>query len=241
LDALDEPMPSDSALKQQIEYYRARAGEYDQWFLREGRYDHGPERNQRWFDETREVAAALDAFRPAGSVLELACGTGNWTGHLLRHATDLTAVDATPEVLAIHREKHPPEGAGAKIDYIEADLFAWEPPRRFDVVFFGFFLSHVPPEKFEAFWRLVAAALRPGGRFFLVDSLREESSGAADHQLPTGGSVTMTRRLNDGREFSVYKVFYEPDELETRLRTLGWNAAASRTAHYFLHAQGSRA
>ncbi len=230
-------MASDSALLQQIEYYRARAGEYDQWFYRQGRYDHGSELNRLWFLETQEVADALAVFKPSGSVLELACGTGNWTGHLLRHATDLTAVDATPEVLALHRQKHP----DAKIEYVEADLFAWEPPRQWDVVFFGFFLSHVPPEKFEPFWRLVEAALRPGGRFFLVDSLREESSGAADHQLPTGSDVKMTRRLNDGREFSVYKVFYEPDELETRLRKLGWNATASQTAHYFLHAEGSRA
>lgn len=226
----------DSALQQQIEYYRARAGEYDQWFYREGRYDHGPELNRLWFDETKIVAEALDAFRPEGSVLELACGTGNWTGHLLRHATDLTAVDATPEVLAIHRHKHP----DAKIEYIEADLFAWQPPRQFDRVFVGFFLSHVPPEKFEAFWSLVWTALRPGGRFFLVDSLRDPSSGAADHQLPTGADVTMTRRLNDGREFSVYKVFYEPEALQEKLRDLGWNATVSRTAHYFLYAEGTR-
>ena len=32
-------------LQEQIAYYRARAGEYDQWFLREGHYDHGPELN----------------------------------------------------------------------------------------------------------------------------------------------------------------------------------------------------
>lgn len=29
----------DPTLQQQIDYYRARAGEYDQWFYREGRYD----------------------------------------------------------------------------------------------------------------------------------------------------------------------------------------------------------
>jgi SAM-dependent methyltransferase len=234
-------MDSDRALREQIEYYRARAGEYDQWFYRQGRYDHGPELNRLWFAETREVVDTLDAFRPAGSVLELACGTGNWTGHLLRHATDLTAVDATPEVLALHRQKYRQQGADAKIEYLEADLFSWQPPRQWDVVFFGFWLSHVPPEKFAPFWRLVEAALRPGGRFFLVDSLRDPSSSAADHQLPAPSEVTMTRRLNDGREFSVYKVFYEPDELAARLLKLGWNATASRTAHYFLHAEGSRA
>ena len=33
----------DSLIKQQIEYYRARASEYDEWFLRQGRYDRGEE------------------------------------------------------------------------------------------------------------------------------------------------------------------------------------------------------
>ena len=48
-----------------------------------------------------EVTDALDAFRPAGSVLELACGPGVWTRQLLRHASDVTAVDASKEMLAI--------------------------------------------------------------------------------------------------------------------------------------------
>ena len=34
----------------------------------------------------QELAEALEAFRPAGQVLELACGPGVWTGQLLRHA-----------------------------------------------------------------------------------------------------------------------------------------------------------
>ena len=43
-----------------------------------------------------ELTDALDAFRPAGSVLDLACGPGTWTPQLLRHASDVTAVDASP-------------------------------------------------------------------------------------------------------------------------------------------------
>jgi SAM-dependent methyltransferase len=32
-------------------------------------------------------------------VLELACGPGVWTGQLLRYGSDVTAVDASPEML----------------------------------------------------------------------------------------------------------------------------------------------
>jgi ubiquinone/menaquinone biosynthesis C-methylase UbiE len=84
----------DELLHEQIAYYRARASEYDEWFLRTGRYDRGEEQNSRWFAEVAEVAAALDAFRPAGRVLELAAGTGLWTERLARYADHITALDA---------------------------------------------------------------------------------------------------------------------------------------------------
>ena len=38
-------------LQEQVDYYRARASEYDEWFYRIGRYDRGSEINQRWFNE----------------------------------------------------------------------------------------------------------------------------------------------------------------------------------------------
>ncbi len=56
--------------EEQITYYRARAGEYDEWFLREGRHDRGLEANAQWFAEVAEVAATLDTFAPRGRVLE---------------------------------------------------------------------------------------------------------------------------------------------------------------------------
>lgn len=34
-------------LEEQIEYYRARAAEYDDWWFRRGRYDRGADANRR--------------------------------------------------------------------------------------------------------------------------------------------------------------------------------------------------
>ncbi len=92
-------------LEEQLAYYRARAGEYDEWFLREGRHDRGPEWNRRWFSEVEEVRRELARFRPTGEVLEIACGTGLWTAELARYADRVTAVDASPEVLEINRAR----------------------------------------------------------------------------------------------------------------------------------------
>ena len=65
----------DRFLAEQIEYYRARANEYDEWFFRQGRYDRGPELNKRWFEEIETLRDEIDRFKPAGEILELACGT----------------------------------------------------------------------------------------------------------------------------------------------------------------------
>jgi demethylmenaquinone methyltransferase/2-methoxy-6-polyprenyl-1,4-benzoquinol methylase len=223
-----------SLLEQQIAYYRARSGEYDEWFYRQGRYDRGPEVNQLWFAEAQIVAEALDAFQPAGSVLELACGTGIWTERLVRHADAVTAVDASPEMLALNARRVRSD----KVSYVEADLFAWEPSRQFDAVFFSFWLSHVPPARFEDFWRLVRRALRPGGRFFFIDSHCEPTSTALDHAPPDFTATRSTRRLNDGREFEICKVFYDPLALQERLERLGWSAGVTRTPNYFIYGHG---
>lgn len=229
----------DTLLQEQIAYYRARAGEYDEWFLRQGRYDRGPELNRQWFAEAEEVAQALADFAPTGRVLELACGTGLWTQHLARRATSITAVDSSPEVIEINRQRLGMANA-EKVEYVQADLFAWQPARHYDVVFFSFWLSHVPPERFSAFWEMVRAALTPGGRVFFIDSLYSETSTASDHRLEGQEATTLTRRLNDGQEFRIVKVFYQPETLAAQLEALGWQARAQATAHYFLYGSARR-
>jgi SAM-dependent methyltransferase len=227
-------MDVESLLRQQMEYYRARAPEYDQWFLRQGRYDRGPQANADWFAEIAVVRAALDRFQPAGDVLELACGTGLWTQQLVGAARRITAVDSSPESLELNRAQL----NSPTVRYLQADLFAWHPEEQFDAVFFGFWLSHVPAEKFEAFWRMVAASLKPGGRMFFVDSKYEPTSTAQDHRLGDPDEGTVLRRLNDGREFRIVKNFYRAEALAGRLQTLGWTTDLHETPRYFLYGEG---
>jgi hypothetical protein len=87
---------------------------------------------------------------------------------------------------------------------------------------------------FDRFWRFVKHSLRPGGRVFFVDSRREPTSTAVDH-APLTGSGVVRRKLNDGREFQIVKVFYDPDDLRRRLDALGWDADVHTTGSYFLY------
>ncbi|HEX5158534.1 MAG TPA: class I SAM-dependent methyltransferase [Ktedonobacterales bacterium] len=226
---------SDRLIEEQIAYYQARAGEYDEWFLRQGRYDHGPEMNARWFAEVEQVARALEAFAPTGDVLELASGTGLWTQRLVATARTLTAVDSSPEVHAVNRERL----GGAAVRYEEADLFRWQPDRQYNTIFFSFWLSHVPPERLESFWSMVRAALAPGGRVFFVDALYEETSTAKNHQLEGPDAHAVTRRLNDGQEYRIVKVFYRPEMLTEQLTAWGWQARIERTHTYFYYGEAT--
>jgi len=216
----------DELLAEQVAYYQARAGEYDEWWLRRGRYALPPDLERRWFEDVVEAEAALREFAPTGRVLELACGTGLWTQQLVGYADHVTAVDASPEVIELNRERL----VGAPVSYLVADVFDWQAPAAsYDVVVFTYWLSHVPDDRLDAFWSGVRPALRPGGRVFLVDS----SPYPAKSPHPTGGRPER-RELNDGRTFSISKRYWTPDELETDLQRRGWDATARVTTNQMI-------
>jgi demethylmenaquinone methyltransferase/2-methoxy-6-polyprenyl-1,4-benzoquinol methylase len=191
-------------LREQATYYRVFAGQYD------GAYEMR--------EDLQSLDALADGLPIAGDVLELACGTGQWTRLLAGRGHRVTAVDAAPEMLALARERV----AGLDVEFIQADVFDWTPPRRFDTVFFSFWLSHVPLERFAGFWHTVGDALKPGGQACFVDSSLGDMANeelADDYIAPS-----VRRPLPDGSTARVVKVFHDPDGLTQALHELGWSA-----------------
>src|SRR5439155_3213489 len=144
--------------------------------------------------------AALDAFRPEGDVLEIACGTGGWTEHLLRYASHVTAVDASSEMIRLARSRVDDD---PRVEFVEADIFRWVPQAAHDVVFFANWLSHVPPTRFDDFWGLVGRSLAPNGRIFFVDELedpwRHDALIAPEEFVVDVSVPIVSRSLRDGR------------------------------------------
>lgn len=124
------------------------------------------------------------------------------------------------------------------VDYVEADLFDWEPEKSYDVCFFSFWLSHVPEVLFQPFWEKVVRALAPNGRVFFIDSLRSDKASAKDHELSAPDDPIMLRRLADGSEYRIVKRFYEPGPLQQRLTELGWDVEVDATSTFFLCGRG---
>lgn len=230
----------DAILAEQIEYYEARAPEFDEWLERKGRYDYGPAANARWHQDILEVQDALVAAAFDGDVLEFACGTGNWTEVVARTATTVTAIDASLAMIAINRQRLAKAGLAGRVSYVQADLFSWQPDRTFDAVVMGFILSHVPDDRLDSLLSVVAAALWPGGRVFVADSQRAPTAGTPDSPNPRGDDVLMRRRLNDGREYTIYKIFRGPEEFARAFERHGIAFAGQKTPEYFVYGFGRK-
>ena len=214
---------------QMLAYYEARAPEYDDWYLRRGRYERGPVHDAAWNAELDAAGRWLDVLPIHGEIVELAAGTG-WWSPLLASKGELSLYDAAPAPLERARERLVAHRLRAHIHLRDA----WaDPDRAVDAVFTGFWLSHVPRGRLDAFLAIVRRWLKPGGTFVFIDSLADPQSSAVDH--PTPADDASVRRLADGREFTIVKVFYAPEELERALQAAGFaDATVTTTGRFFL-------
>jgi demethylmenaquinone methyltransferase/2-methoxy-6-polyprenyl-1,4-benzoquinol methylase len=228
-DSPEAPEPASDSDAEMLAYYEARAPEYDDWYLRRGRYARGPIHDAAWNAELDAAGRWLDALPIGGEIVELAAGTG-WWSPLLASKGELSLYDAAGAPLDRARERLLAHALRAHLHLRDA----WaEPDRRVDAVFTGFWLSHVPRDRIDAFLALVRRWLRPGGIFAFIDSLFDPQSSAADH--PTPADDVSVRHLDDGREFTVVKVYYGPDELGAALRRAGFeDASVTTTGRFFL-------
>jgi 2-polyprenyl-3-methyl-5-hydroxy-6-metoxy-1,4-benzoquinol methylase len=217
----------DDLLEAQLKFYDERAPD----FLDPSRPS---DRKVRGNPPDELGTSLIDEFAPVGDVLELACGGGACTRDIVRHATSVTAVDGSARMIARNRETV----ASPKVEYVVADIFDWQPVRAYDAVLFAYWLSHVPPQRFDDFWKLVRACLKPGGRVWFIDEddravFKEDTSFVID------GTPVAKRRLADGREFDIVKVFWKPADLEERLRTSGWQIGVRGVGDSFLVGSGT--
>jgi 2-polyprenyl-3-methyl-5-hydroxy-6-metoxy-1,4-benzoquinol methylase len=200
--AVNDGQVSERVIEEQIQYYRRRAAEYDATA-------YGPPAPAR-----ERITRISSAWPVEGPVLELACGTGMWTQMLAGRAAELTAIDSSPEAIEIARRRCP-----ASVRFSCADILHWAPDRRYQLVFFGFWLSHVPSSRLGSFFGMLRESLTPAGEVIFVD----EHVSQAQHEQPTADPELVTRGLSDGTRHHVVKVFLDPPRLAAHLDTLGWD------------------
>jgi len=209
------------ALDDLAEYYARRAPEYERVYAR-------PERQR----DLAALKARLRAMLRGRRVLELACGTGYWTEVFAPEAAEVTALDLNEEVLAIARAKPYPPG---RVQFVRGDCYA--PPdsgRRHDALFAGFWWSHVPLSRLDAFLAAAAAAVAPGALLVYADNRYVEGSSTPVTRRDGEGNGYQARTLDDGSTHEVLKNFPTEHELIARTVKSGWGANVELFEHYWL-------
>ncbi|MGH3759847.1 methyltransferase domain-containing protein [Actinophytocola sp.] len=131
-------------------------------------HGYGPHETRRLGDQADTLASLLHAGTayPAGSrVLEVGCGIGAQTAHLVASSpgAQIVAIDRSPESLATARAR-----VAAPVEWLRADLFDLPfADGEFDHLFVCFVLEHLrePVRALEGLRRVLA----PGGTITVIE------------------------------------------------------------------------
>jgi demethylmenaquinone methyltransferase/2-methoxy-6-polyprenyl-1,4-benzoquinol methylase len=109
---------------------------------------------------------------------------------------------------------------------------------RFDLVFLGFFVSHIPQELWKSWWHRVATWIEPDGMAYIVDDAAGPDRPYSGDAVEDGPPHAHRRRLGGGREYTIVKVFYSPEELSERLDEVGWRAELTSSGEHLVFGSG---
>lgn len=107
----------------------------------------------------------LTEFIPAGSaVLELGCGTGYFTKEIIKTGAKVTAIDISPDLLAVARK----EVGAPNVVFMEENAYRMTfPDNHFDYIIGSSVLHHLDiPKALSEMFRV----LKPGGRIAFTPS-----------------------------------------------------------------------
>ena len=104
-----------------------------------------------------DVLELIDAA-PGALAVDLGCGNGGLTGQLVERGYKVIGVDASPEMLALAREKHP------GVRFVEADARNFQLEQKADVIFSNAVLHWIDAAEQDALIANIAAQLKTGGQ-----------------------------------------------------------------------------
>ena len=203
-----------------LEYYARRASEYERIYAK-------PERQA----DLAVLRQRIGGMFEGRAVLELACGTGYWTSVIAGRASRVLALDLNEAVLDVARAKDWPVG---RVQFGIGDAFAPPASTGASGLFAGFWWSHVPQARLDAFLAAAVRAVAPGSLVAFLDNRYVEGASTPVSRRDAEGNTYQQRRLEDGATHEVLKNFPDEGELLRRASRHGWGANVELLPHYWL-------
>ena len=205
------------------EYYRQRAAEYDEVYRK-------PERQ----DDIARLRQLLPPLVAGKRVLEIAAGTGYWTQVLASSAASVTATDLNAETIAIAAQR---DYGTADVRLLTADAYQLGAvPGDFDLVFCGFWWSHIRRADIPRFLAGLRGRVGPGTRLVLLDNRYVPGSNHPVTRTDPDGDSYQRRQLADGRSLEVLKNFPTAAQLTADLAGTATAPAWTELDYYWLAA-----
>ena len=93
----------------------------------------------------------------------------------------------------------------------------------FNSAFCGFWLSHIQKKKIESFIINLHTKLKPGSVVVMIDNNYVVGSSTPVNIKDEAGNTYQLRKLEDGSEYEVLKIFYLKDELKNIFKNCSSN------------------
>jgi 2-polyprenyl-3-methyl-5-hydroxy-6-metoxy-1,4-benzoquinol methylase len=188
--------------KEMRDYYRVRAPWHDNFMQYTG--------NAAMEKLLHPIVSRVESLLAELDVLELACGTGNWTQVLARRVRTILATDINEETLSRAQAKEYPVDV---VTFRTADAYSLASVGgEFSGAFAADWWSHVPHSLFGPFLDGLHSCLNSGARVVFVDMLPRDHPDLMPYRHDREGNAICRRTLPDGSTFDVVKNF--PDDKE---------------------------
>jgi len=119
------------------------------------------------------LAAEVAGLHP-GTAVDAGSGEGAEAFWLAARGWDVTAVDISAHAVQRAATRFPSDAGAGSLSWVEADLTAWEPDRRFDLV--TTFYAH-PAIPQHAFYERISRWVNRGGTLLIVGHQDDERHG----------------------------------------------------------------
>jgi protein-L-isoaspartate O-methyltransferase len=194
-------------------------------------YEAASNRHER-ANELGELRERVAFLARGQRILELACGTGYWTGVMAASAERIVATDSSVEMLELARKR----GLDAdKVTFRQADgLDLPQDLGEFTAVFIGFWWSHLKRDEQEAFLTQLRARVGKDVLLIVLDDAYVDGSSSVIARTDAQGNTYQIVSMPDGARVELPKSYPTDSTLRKRLADCTREIKIVRLEHYWL-------